>query len=70
MLHAQVTKYFKSWSEYLGVENILNYRQENPIIAASDPFSQYFDAAMIWGPLEGQKFYLGFRWQLVNLHKK
>jgi outer membrane cobalamin receptor len=69
MMHAQITKYFKSWSVYLGVENILNYRQENPIIAASDPFGEYFDAAMIWGPLEGRKFYLGFRWKLQNLHK-
>ncbi|MFO7880638.1 MAG: TonB-dependent receptor [Bacteroidota bacterium] len=69
MVHAQITKYFKSWSVYLGVENILNYRQENPIIAASEPFGEYFDAAMIWGPLEGRKFYLGFRWQLQNLNK-
>ncbi len=69
MMHAQITKYFKSWSVYIGAENILNYRQENPIIAASDPFGEYFDAAMIWGPLEGRKFYLGVRWQLVDLHK-
>ncbi|MFO7791306.1 MAG: TonB-dependent receptor [Bacteroidota bacterium] len=69
MVHSQVTKYFKTWSVYFGVENMLNYRQENPIIAASDPFGNHFDAAMIWGPLEGRKFYLGFRWQLKDLHK-
>ena len=69
MLHAQVTKYFKTWSIYAGVENMLDYRQENPIIDASNPFGNYFDAAMIWGPLEGRKFYLGLRWELKNLKK-
>jgi outer membrane receptor for ferrienterochelin and colicin len=69
MLHAQITKFFKTWSIYLGVENILDYRQENPIIAANDPFGNNFDAAMVWGPLEGRKFYLGLRWEIKNLNK-
>lgn len=69
VFNAQITKYFKIWSIYLGVENLLDYRQEDPIIAAGDPFGDYFDAAMVWGPIEGRKFYLGFRWSLIDLSK-
>jgi hypothetical protein len=69
IFNAQITKYFKTWNVYFGVENIMNYKQENPIIDAENPFGSYFDAAMIWGPLEGRKIYLGVRWELKNLKK-
>ncbi len=64
IMNAQVTKYFKKWNVYLGVENLGNFTQQNPIVAADDPFGQYFDASMIWGPLVGRKFYLGFRYMI------
>jgi outer membrane receptor for ferrienterochelin and colicins len=68
--NAQITKYFKSWNVYFGIENLLDYKQKNPIIDAENPFGNYFDAAMIWGPLEGRKIYLGIRWQLLKLKKE
>lgn len=46
---------------YLGVENLLNYKQTNPIVAADVPYSKYFDASMIWGPVYGRMLYLGLR---------
>jgi outer membrane cobalamin receptor len=46
---------------YLGVENLLNYKQTNPILAADVPRSKYFDASMIWGPVYGRMLYLGLR---------
>ena len=46
---------------YLGVEFILNYKQTNPIVAADVPYSKYFDASMIWGPVYGRMLYLGIR---------
>ena len=46
---------------YIGAENLTNYYQKNAIIAASEPFSPYFDASMIWGPLTGRMFYAGMR---------
>jgi hypothetical protein len=61
MLHAQLTRRFRHTEFYLGGENLLNYRQQNPIIAADDPLSEYFDATMIWGPVSGIRVYAGFR---------
>lgn len=61
LMNAQVTKRFKIWEIYVGAENLTNYRQKNPIIGASDPFGEYFDASMIWGPIQERKFYVGLR---------
>lgn len=66
ILNAQITKYFRSWSIYVGAENMTNYTQKNPIIAADMPFGDNFDATMIWGPVDGYKVYLGIRWALTN----
>lgn len=64
MILGQLTHYFKVWSVYLGVENLLDYVQKNPIIAADQPYSSYFDAASSWGPIHGRKVYAGFRYTL------
>jgi len=64
ILNAQVTKFFKRWEIYLGGENLTNYTQHNPIIAADDPFGPYFDASNIWGPISGIKIYAGVRFLL------
>lgn len=64
MYNGQITKYFRTWSIYAGVENIGNFTQKNPIIAGDDPYGQYFDGTMIWGPLMTRKFYVGLRWSL------
>ena len=63
-LMAQVTKYFRTCSLYLGAENMTNFRQFNPIIGADAPFGPDFDASMAWGPTAGWKVYLGFRYDL------
>lgn len=66
-LMAQVTRYFKhNWSIYLGAENMTNFRQKDPIIAADRPYSRDFDASMPWGPIDGWKVYAGFRWALTR----
>ncbi len=64
VMNAQITKYFKRWSVYVGAENITNFIQHDPIIAADDPFGEYFDATMIWGPVHGRKIYAGFRFAI------
>lgn len=62
LMNAQVSKQWREvFDVYVGVENILDYRQENPIIAAEDPFGQYFDSSLIWGPIFGRMFYTGIR---------
>lgn len=63
-LMAQVTRYFRTWSIYVGGENITNFTQDTPIIGASQPYSPNFDASMAWGPIHGWKVYAGFRWAL------
>ncbi|PCJ64555.1 MAG: hypothetical protein COA58_12515 [Bacteroidetes bacterium] len=63
--NAQVSKTLKKKFEvYVGAENILNYKQENPIQEAANPFDQNFDAGLVWGPIFGRMFYGGFRLRL------
>jgi outer membrane receptor for ferrienterochelin and colicin len=64
MLHGQVEKEFDMFSIYLGVENLLDYKQPNPILAYNDPFGKYFDSSMIWAPIEGRVIYVGMRFKL------
>lgn len=60
----QVTKKFGELEFYIGGENLSNFTQHQPIIESSNPFSDNFDASMIWGPLEGRMFYFGSRFKL------
>jgi outer membrane receptor for ferrienterochelin and colicin len=46
---------------YLGVENLLDYKQRDPIVASDLPYSKYFDATMVWGPIYGRMVYFGLR---------
>ncbi len=46
---------------YVGVENALDYKQANPIVASDAPHSKYFDASMVWGPIYGRMLYTGLR---------
>ena len=66
-LLAQVTYLCKlgeaDFNVYLGVENLLNYRQANPIVASDLPYSRYFDASMVWGPIYGRMVYVGLRFR-------
>ncbi len=63
-LMAQITKYFRTCSLYVGAENMTNFRQDGPIIGADDPYGANFDASMVCGPTTGWKVYLGFRYDL------
>lgn len=64
MVNAQFNKFFDYFEVYAGVENILNFTQDFPIIAAEDPFGPYFDTSYIWGPTSGREFYFGFRYSI------
>lgn len=46
---------------YIGTENLANYFQKDVILAADQPFSNYFVASMVWGSVSGRMFYAGFR---------
>ena len=61
VINSQVTKKFKTYDVYLGGENLLNYKQENPILGGDDPFGSNFDASIIWAPVMGRLIYTGIR---------
>ncbi len=64
ILFAQVSRRIKKWEIYVGCENILNYKQKMPILAADTPYSSAFNSSLVWGPLKGTKAYIGVRWNL------
>ena len=65
-LDGQITRRFKKFDWYIGVENALNYMQPNPIRGVENPFSDNFDAGMIWGPVMGTKWFTGIRLNMKN----
>jgi outer membrane receptor for ferrienterochelin and colicin len=64
VMNAQITKYFRYWSMYLGAENLSNFKQDNPIQGVDNPFGPDFNATNVWGPVMGRKVYLGLRFNL------
>lgn len=61
---AQVSRKVGKFDLYVGCENIADYRQHDPILAADRPFSTDFNSMNVWGPLMGRKFYIGLRFNL------
>lgn len=64
MMNAQISKTVgrrHPMDLYIGGENLGNYYQRGPIIAADQPFSPYFDASLVWGPVTGRMLYAGWR---------
>ncbi len=68
--NAQITKFFKFWEMYLGVENVFGFTQKSPILSAADPYSDNFDSSLIWGPVHGRKFFLGIRFAIEQKKNK
>ncbi len=64
MFFAQVSRKVGKFDIYVGCENIADYRQKDPILHASNPYSYEFNSMNVWGPLMGRKFYIGMRWNL------
>jgi len=66
-INSQITRVFRNKFEvYLGGENINNFKQDNPIIMASNPYSSDFDASIIHGPVFGSTYYMGLRFKILN----
>lgn len=71
MLFAQVSYKIGRWDIYAGCENILDYRQDDPITVdghkighGDNPYVTSFNSSVVWGPLMGRKFYIGLRFNL------
>ena len=66
-LSAQVTRWFRHFSVYVGGENLTGFRQKRTIINADNPWSQQFDPTMVWGPVHGAVAYVGCRINIGRL---
>lgn len=65
-LSAQVTRWFRHFSVYVGGENLTGFKQKHPIIGSENPWGPTFDTTMIWGPISGPMVYAGIR---INIGK-
>ncbi|RTE53811.1 TonB-dependent receptor [Arenibacter aquaticus] len=65
IINSQLTRAVNEKFEvYLGGENIGNTTQKKPILSAEDPFGPYFDSTVLFAPVLGETYYLGFRYRL------
>ena len=65
IINAQVSKTFANNLDiYLGAENLLNFRQDDPIISVENPFGEFFDSSLVWGPVFGRNIYAGLRYTI------
>lgn len=64
IVNAQVTRFFRRGSIYVGCENLTDFTQKQPIVGANDPYGPYFDATRVWGPVMGRMFYMGVRYAI------
>lgn len=64
LVNAQISRGFRWGNIYLGSENLLNFKQDNPIIDAENPFGENFDASIVWGPVPGRLVYVGLRYKI------
>jgi len=61
LFNTQVTRTLGNFEVYAGSENLGNFIQDDAIVDAENPFGEFFDASMIYGPLNGRTIYLGVR---------
>ncbi|MEQ9262399.1 MAG: TonB-dependent receptor [Owenweeksia sp.] len=66
-VNAQINKTFKNGLEiFAGVDNLLDFRQDDPIVNADNPYSPYFDTNFTWGPVFGRNVYVGLYYTLPD----
>lgn len=66
LMNAQISKTWKERFElYVGMENLTNYMQDNPVLASDQPFGPYFDSSLVWGPIFGRVTYFGLRFKVL-----
>ena len=61
LLSAQITRWFRHFSIYIGGENLTGFKQKHPVVDAMNPWGSQFDTNMVWGPINGAMGYIGIR---------
>jgi outer membrane receptor for ferrienterochelin and colicins len=46
----------------VGVKNLFDSRQRDPLVAPEDPFGPDFDTAQVWGPTQGRRLFVALQW--------
>ena len=65
LVNAQITKELKyNIDVYLGVENLFDFKQTDPITEPFLPYHTHFDTTMNWGPITGRTIYGGLRFTI------
>jgi outer membrane receptor for ferrienterochelin and colicin len=67
LMHLHLQRSWESFDFYVGVENLFDYRQRNPIINPARPFERYFEPGFAWGPVKGREAYAGIRTRISVL---
>jgi outer membrane receptor protein involved in Fe transport len=57
------------WEFYAGIENLANVLQPVAVIAANLPRSPFFDASLVWGPLDQRTIYAGVRLRIGHVEE-
>ncbi|MEP4534676.1 MAG: carboxypeptidase-like regulatory domain-containing protein [Cyclobacteriaceae bacterium] len=63
-INVQLSRTFRWGNVYVGSENLLDFKQDNPIIDPENPFSDEFDGSLVWGPVAGRMVYVGMRYKI------
>ena len=66
LLSGQITHNFRKFEVYVGGENLLDFRLENPIVNVENPFNKTFDATRVYAPIFGINVYGGIRIAIKN----
>ncbi len=69
LVNFQISRGFRKGSVYVGSENLFDFRQDNPIVDAENPFGNNFDSGLVWGPVAGRVIYVGFRYKIKAKHE-
>lgn len=75
LLYAQVTRRFRGFDVYVGVENLTDFTQRHVLVGGRNssgelvPWTPGFDASCVWGPIMGRRINLGVRLTLWRATK-
>jgi outer membrane receptor for ferrienterochelin and colicins len=64
MVNLQIRRAFKWLDCFVGVENVFDFRQKQPILGWQRPFAAGFDPSFAWGPTRGRELYIGINFRL------
>ncbi len=70
LLNVQTSYEWNMIEGYIGIENLFDFVQSNPIINPRNPFSRFFEPNFSWGPVRGSELYAGIRLHLFPFEEE